>query len=68
MYIASVVKIYTQHVVDVNSEVLGLDPEANPTTVNYNASAVKIYNATSSIERSEYKIFSSALKTMQPTN
>jgi hypothetical protein len=30
-------------------------PGANPTTVNYNASAVKIYIATSSLERFENK-------------
>jgi hypothetical protein len=31
-------------------------PGANPTIVSYNASAVKIYNATSSIVRFENKI------------
>jgi hypothetical protein len=32
------------------------NPGANPTTVSYNASVVKIYNATSSLVRFENKI------------
>jgi hypothetical protein len=34
-------------VVAVNSKVVGLAPGENPTTAIYNASAVKVYNATS---------------------
>jgi hypothetical protein len=33
----------------------GLTPVSNPTIASYNASAVKIYNATSSLERFENK-------------
>jgi hypothetical protein len=39
----------------VGSEVVGLGPRVNPTIVSYNASAVKIYNATSSLVRFENK-------------
>jgi hypothetical protein len=42
---------YNTDVVVVNSGVVELGPGANPTTVRYNASAVKIYNATSSLCR-----------------
>jgi hypothetical protein len=37
-------------------------PGANPTIVSYNASAVKIYNAKSSLVRFETKIVSTSLK------
>jgi hypothetical protein len=37
---------------------------ANPTIAIYNASDVKIYNATSSLVRFEMKIFVSTLKTL----
>jgi hypothetical protein len=47
-------------VVVVNSEVVGLGPGVNPAIVSYNASAVKIYNATGSLLR--FKIFFSTLK------
>jgi hypothetical protein len=43
------VAYYNAGVVVVNSKVVGL-AAANPTIVSYNASAVKIYNATSSHE------------------
>jgi hypothetical protein len=43
-------------------------PGANPTTVSYNASVVKIYNATSSLVRFENKnIFFYFEKTLLPT-
>jgi hypothetical protein len=35
---------------------------ANPATSSYNASVANIYNATSSLVRFKYKIFSSILK------
>jgi hypothetical protein len=44
---------YKAGAVDVNSRAVGLAPGANPTIVCYNASAVKIYNATSSLVRFE---------------
>jgi hypothetical protein len=37
-------------------------PGANPMIVSYNASGVKIYNATGSLVRFEAKLFSSSLK------
>jgi hypothetical protein len=40
---------YNAGVVVENSKVVGLAPGPNPTIVSYNASAVKIYNATSSL-------------------
>jgi hypothetical protein len=46
---------YNVGVVAVNSEVVGLVPGANPTIGSYNASAVKIYNAASSLVRFENK-------------
>jgi hypothetical protein len=39
----------------LNSEVVGSAPGANPTIVSYNASAVKIYNATISLVHFENK-------------
>jgi hypothetical protein len=44
---------YNAGVVDVNSKVVGLAPGGNPTIVSYNASAVKTYNAASSLVRFE---------------
>jgi hypothetical protein len=47
----------------VNTEVVGLAPGANSTTiVNYNASAVKFYNAVSSLVRLKNKNIFFALK------
>jgi hypothetical protein len=46
---------YNVGIVAVNSEVVGLVPGANPTIGSYNASAVKIYNAASSLVRFENK-------------
>jgi hypothetical protein len=40
---------YNAGVVVENPEVVGFGPGANPTTMSYNASVVKIYNATSSL-------------------
>jgi hypothetical protein len=40
---------YNAGVVAVNSKVVGLAPGASPTIAIYNAIAVKIYNATSSL-------------------
>jgi hypothetical protein len=42
---------YNAGVEVVNSGVVGLSPGVNTSIVSYNASAVKIYNATSSLER-----------------
>jgi hypothetical protein len=54
---------YNAGAVLVNSEVVGLTPGPNPTIVSYNATAVKIYNATSSLVRFENKnIFCSRLR------
>jgi hypothetical protein len=41
---------YNACVVAVHSKVVGLAPVADPTIFSYNASAVKIYNAKSSLE------------------
>jgi hypothetical protein len=47
-----------QHVCDKSEKSLGdLMTGANQTTLRYNASAVKIYNATSSLMRFEKNIF-----------
>jgi hypothetical protein len=45
------VVFYSSGVVAVNSKVVELVPGAKPTFVSYNASAVKIYKATSSLVR-----------------
>jgi hypothetical protein len=39
----------------VNSAAVGMAPGVNPTTVSYNASVVKIYNATSNLVRFKNK-------------
>jgi uncharacterized protein YdhG (YjbR/CyaY superfamily) len=46
---------YNTGVVAVNSKIVGLAPGANSTIASYNASVVKIYNATSSLVRFENK-------------
>jgi hypothetical protein len=46
----------------LNFEVVGLAPGLDPKLVSYNASPVKIYNATSSLVRFENQKLSSAMK------
>jgi uncharacterized membrane protein len=47
---------YNTDISFVNSEVVGLGPGANPTIISYNACAVKIYSATSSLVQFVNKI------------
>jgi hypothetical protein len=53
--------------IDNNDKLYDVVPGANPTIVSYNTSAVKIYNATSSLVHLEkQKYFLLSWKTLQP--
>jgi hypothetical protein len=49
VHLTSVISKLLAGAVVVNFKVVGLAPEANPTTLSYNASIVKTYSATDSM-------------------